>query len=558
MHFGKTCVGLVAAFVLNFAAPALSAPHAQSPAQAEGVFADWLDAAYAVSSLQAGPMTRWDRQDLAVWSVRREQKADRLKILLDRAAAGRLSAQDGRALARMRQVLADAPTTPAASTGDDSAIQCDRATNPVLDRPALSAALYGCFERYGNHISFEGHTIARTTALELLQELDSSARRKALFDALAPLWTRINAGDEPASPYRRLIGLASAEARAHGGSAIDHAAKTLGETPDQVEAQLVAMLDAWRAANPGPAVEPWDYWNHYASGVRSLDQLIPPRRIQPLSDRYYRDLGVDLNGLGVISDLGVRPGKAPVAYTDFVRIGRQGPHGWRPAAVRVSANVEHGGLFVLNEIVHEDGHAAHMMAVRARPAYFDLGDELFLEAFADVTSWSVAEPAWQRRYLGRSVDGATAQRALLASVMLDAAWGLFELRMLRDPAADPNVVWIEITSRYLNIRPHPDIAWWALRVQMVDQPGYMINYGLGAMVTADLRDRFRRKVGPFDAGNLRWYPYAADHLLKFGAAVETPQLLDDFLGRPVSIEPLLAQIARAGSARSMLNSRQEY
>jgi hypothetical protein len=40
--------------------------------------------------------------------------------------------------------------------------------------------------------------------------------------------------------------------------------------------------------------------------------------------------------------------------------------------------------------------------------------------------------------------------------------------------------------------------------------------------------------------------------------VETPQLLDDFLGRPVSIEPLLAQIARAGSARSMLNSRQEY
>ena len=51
---------------------------------------------------------------------------------------------------------------------------------------------------------------------------------------------------------------------------------------------------------------------------------------------------------------------------------------------------------------------AHMMAVRARPAFFDLGDDLFVEAFADVTSWAVADPRWQRRYLGGSVDEAAA------------------------------------------------------------------------------------------------------------------------------------------------------
>jgi oligoendopeptidase F len=233
---------------------------------------------------------------------------------------------------------------------------------------------------------------------------------------------------------------------------------------------------------------------------------------------------------------------APVAYTDFIRIGRRARGHWRPARVRVSANVERGGLFALNEIVHEDGHAVHMMAVRARPADFDLGDDLFVEAFADVTSWSVAEAAWQRRYLGRSLDPQISLRALYANVVMDVAWGLFELRLLRDPEADPNRVWTEITSRYLNISPHRGIAWWAMRVQLVDTPGYMINYGLGAILTADLRQRFREQVGDFSAGNQAWYPYASAHLLRFGATVPTQALLQRFLGRPVAIEPLLTQI----------------
>ncbi len=528
------------------AASAMAAQSEAPIAAAERRFADWLDAGYATSSLMAGPMIRIDGLDLSAWEHARDRRARRLAASLDRAAAGDLSAGDARALERMRRVLAEARSAPAASKPEETAAACDGASGEDLGRSALSAALYACFEHFGNHVRFEGRTISRTTALELFQEIDDGARRKALFDALMPLWTHINAADLPSSPYRRLIRLAAGEAAAQGASAIDRAARTVDETPDQVEAQLVAVLEAWRAANPGPAMEPWDYWFDNTSGVRPLNELIPPQRIAALCRQYYRDLGVDLAGLGVIDDLGVRPGKAPLAYTDFVRIGRKLPGGWRPALVRVSANVEHGGLFVLNEIVHEDGHAAHMMAVRARPAYFDLGDDLFLEAFADVTSWSVAEPAWQRRYLGRSVDAPAALRALFANVALDVAWGLFELRMLRDPQADPNRVWTDITERYLGIRPHPDIAWWALRVQLVDAPGYMINYGLGAIVTADLRDRFRRAIGPFDAGNPRWFSYASDHLLKYGAAIDTPELLRRFLGRRVSISPLVAQIDRIG------------
>ena len=131
--------------------------------------------------------------------------------------------------------------------------------------------------------------------------------------------------------------------------------------------------------------------------------------------------------------------------------------------------------------------------------------------------------------------------------MLDAAWALFELELLRSPDADPNVVWTRITSRYLHVVPHPELPWWALRVQLVDQPGYMINYGLGAVLTADLRRRTRDRIGVFDAGNRLWYAWSARTLLRFGNSITTPALLRRFFGRRVSDAALIAQIRRIGA-----------
>jgi len=511
---------------------------------AERDYADWLDASYAVATLRAGPATRIDGRDEAAWAALRDERAVSLGQLLPALRTAALGAGDRAALAAMERGLADAPTTPAAAAPGASAARCATAADAALGREALSQALYACFEHHGNHLEFEGRTIARTTALELLQELDSSTRRRAVFGAFAALWAALAPGAGAADPYRRLVGLAAAEYAARGRSPIADAARTVGADEREVEGWLTAVLERWRTATAGPAVEPWDYWYAHTAASRTLDAEIPPERIPALTRRYYLDLGADLDALGVQHDLAVRPGKAPLAYADFVRIGRTVDGRWRPAIARVSANVEHGGLFVLNEIVHEDGHAVHMAAVRTRPAFFDLGDDLFIEAFADVTSWSVAEPAWQRRYLGRAADERGALEALYASVVLDVAWGLFELRMLRAPASDPNVVWTEITSRYLNVVPHPELPWWALRVQLVDLPGYMINYGLGAVLTADLRHRTRAAIGPFDAGNPRWYGWTSATLLRYGRSVATPVLLRRFLGRPVSTAALLAELDR--------------
>ena len=174
----------------------------------------------------------------------------------------------------------------------------------------------------------------------------------------------------------------------------------------------------------------------------------------------------------------------------------------------------------------------------------DLGDPVFYEDFADVPSWGTYEPAWQKKYLGPSAPESDSLRALYSGVMLDVAWALFEIRLLHNPASDANAVWTEITSHYLYVVPHPELAWWAVRVQLVDAPGYMVNYGLGAVITADIRRHIQESLGPFSTGNPRWYPWITEHLLRQGMEHETSVELKEFLGRPVSPDALLADIQR--------------
>ena len=355
----------------------------------------------------------------------------------------------------------------------------------------------------------------------------------------------MNGKDQPDSPYRRMIRMTATDAeKTKNKSAIVAAADSLGVQPADVEIWLEKILDTWRQVSGDTPIEPWDY--RYVAGEtgRQLDQAISLESLQKISERYYHDLGADLQGLGVLYDFDPRLGKAPLAYTDLLRGGRMVNGVWRPAIARISANYARGGLSNMNELVHEEGHAVHFLAVRARPAFTYNDSLLFIEAFADVPSWSVYEPAWQQKYLGTSTSQNASLRNLYSGVMLDVAWALFEVRMLHKPASDPNAVWTDITSRYLHVVPHPEYSWWAVRVQLMDSPGYMVNYGLGAVITADVRHRIRQSLGPFDSGDPRWYGWISEQLLRVGGEFETADLLSRFLGRPVSPQALIEDIRR--------------
>ncbi len=432
---------------------ALLALHPLSPA-VERDYADFNDAYGAVSLIDSNPGAFPDQtyagKSRSEWQQVYVSGRSRLVHALKAIDTSKLSAEDARAVRLMRDAVAEPAPTPRSLA---PAGHCGDATQD-LPLQKLQEALYACFTELANNLEFENGQVTRVAAFDLLARMVEPQRRKSLFMAFVPLWRALNADGAASSPYRRMIGLAAAESR-RSGSPIDAAARTIGVSSAEIERWLESLLDTWRQVSGDSAVEPWDFRFENGAADRELGAAIPRAALPELNQRYYSDLGLDLAAAGVIYDLGPRPTRSSLAYTDYVRRGRVINGAWQPTITRVSASYAHGGLGPLNELVHENGHVVHMMALHTRPAFMDLGDAIFFEAFADVPSWSVYETDWQQQYLGRSASAAASLRTLYSGVLLDVAWALFDLRMLRDPHADPNQVWTRITGRYLRIKPHP-------------------------------------------------------------------------------------------------------
>jgi hypothetical protein len=538
----KTTCLLAAFLALPLAGRTAEIPSSATVAEAEAIYADLADSYGIVSAINSGLFATYQGKDRAAWERAYVEKRKELTEKLGKISASGLSPLDARALDRMNRHLRD--DFPEQFRDENAPPEhCRDAERQDLSMTALEGALHSCFTEVGNNLEFEGKRLTRVSALSMLEEINEEERRKKLFYAFEPLWNAVDGKHNATSPYRRLLPLVVSAESGHG-TRIDSAAKTIGVTSQQVEHWLEQILDTWRQVDGGEMVEPWNYGYRGGEATRLLSSVTPKDSFVPVNQRYYRDLGADLQQLGVLYDLEVRPSKAPLAYADYVTRGRLVDGKWRPTVVRISGSYATGGLGLLNELVHENGHAVHMMAIHVRPAFMDLGDALFVEAFADVPSWNTYEPDWQRKYLGQGAPEAVSLRGLFSSVMFDVAWALFECRMLQNPAVDPNAVWTEITRRYLHIVPHPELSWWAMRVQLVQMPGYMVNYGLGSVVTADLRQHTREALGPFEGGNPQWFSWTSEHLLRFGEELDTSTLLKQFLGRPVSPQALLDQIRR--------------
>jgi hypothetical protein len=538
LSLGLACCLLLALNPVGTAAGLMADSKAVSAV--EYLYADVSDANTILAAIDSGLLSSYQGKDRAAWEQLYGTGRAKLARELERLPRSGLSGGDTRAIAAMRKQMK-------AFTGGGAlfspAAKCQDAPRKDIAYAQLKAALVACFVEIGNNLSFEGGKINRVSALDLLHETSDAGRRKAVFLAFVPLWQAVNGNNEPDSPYRRMIAGAAAEA-GKNGSEVDNAARDVGIDPVEVERWLVQMLDAWRESSGNVMVEPWDFRFQAGEADRLLGTNIPRESLQPINHRYYRDLGADLEQMGTLYDLDPRPDKAALAYTEFVTHGRMVNGAWKSTVARVSAPYERGGLFVLNELVHENGHVVNITAIRNRPAFVDWPSDLFAEAFADVPAWSTYEPAWQRRYLGHEAPEQLSLRALYSVVMLDVAWSLFELRMFRTPTADPNALWTEITSRYLHIVPHAELSWWAVRVQLADLPGYMVNYGLGAILTAEMRQHISKALGAFDTGDPRWYGWLSQRLLRYGSERDTRTLMQDFLGRPVSPQAFLEQIHR--------------
>jgi hypothetical protein len=396
----------------------------------------------------------------------------------------------------------------------------------------------------------EGETQDRLSVLGALGRTESPDRRRNLFLSLEPVWRSVNRDNGPASPYRQLI---AREVKERGRAAPPAAeqARASGVPPDSLERWLRRVLETWREVTPDSLIEPWDWFYQAGLTSRRLSPLIPLERLTSLNRQVYQSLGADIERLGVRYDLEPREGKTPVAYSTFGGRPRFINGGWRAGEPWVFATYRTGGLDNLNELLHETGHAVHIAAIRTRPAFSDWPDsDPFTEAVADFVALDVYEPAWQQHWLGDSVPLADGLRSRYGGVVLDVAWALFEMRMQRDPGADPNQVWTTLTRDYLRIRPHPELSWWAMRGQLVDAPGYMMNYAAGSILIAAIRARTRAVHGSFVTGDLTWYRWVAPRLYRFGLERPTREVIEEFLGGPVSPRALLEDMKRMAAPSS--------
>ena len=129
--------------------------------------------------------------------------------------------------------------------------------------------------------------------------------------------------------------------------------------------------------------------------------------------------------------------------------------------------------------------------------------------------------------------------------MLDVCWALFEIELHRDPDRRPNDVWTEITTEGLGVEPHPEWSWWAIRGQLIDLPGYMANYALSAIVAAAVRHGSREVRGPWWDGRpglVRLHVRSGSS--RPGRRARPRELLEAFLGGPLTADPLLADLRR--------------
>jgi hypothetical protein len=85
-----------------------------------------------------------------------------------------------------------------------------------------------------------------------------------------------------------------------------------------------------------------------------------------------------------------------------------------------------------------------------------------------------------------------------------------------------------------------------MRGQLVDAPGYMMNYAAGSILIAAIRARTRALHGSFVTGDPSWYRWIAPRLFRFGLERPSRDVIEEFLGGPVTPAAILADIQRMG------------
>ena len=404
-------------------------------------------------------------------------------------------------------------------------------------------------------IRFGGETLDRLTVLaRLATEADRTARR-ALFESLAPVWRVVDGDGGDASPYRRLL-RASAARWASDGSPIEANAVALG-----LRAR-VARGDAPRRSwlrggrSSGRAAS-----SRGTTGTRSgrprvgSSRSCRPTGCSSVNRRYLAALGADPRELGIAYDVLPRPGRPPVPVAFTLGMGAwaadQPPTGpWTPRPPWVFATYAEGGLGNLARAAPRERPCAPRGRDPDAPGIPRLPGRRAPRSSRGRPMSSAGTSTSRPGSVAGSARPRSHARRVLEPVRRGHARRL--LGALRDRAAPPPGAPPERRlDRGDGRRPRRRAA---PGVVVVGDPRPADRRpGLSGQLRAvgDRRGRRpgtdrSRSAGRGSTGDPGWYRFVADALFAPGASRPPADLLETFLGGPLTAEPLLADLRRGG------------
>jgi peptidyl-dipeptidase A len=257
-----------------------------------------------------------------------------------------------------------------------------------------------------------------------------------------------------------------------------------------------AVLDQRLAKRFGIAptdVRPWHMADPFfqqapASEVR-LDAFYVSKPLEPLAERFFTSIGLDVRDVLARSDLYEKPGKCQHAFCTAID---------RDGDIRVLCNLRSDEKW-MGTLLHELGHAAYDRYVDPELPWLLRGHAHIMstEASAMLFGRLSRNAAWLERYAGVPGDearrmGAAARESVRIQLLVATRWILVMCHMERalyaDPEQDLNTLWWDLVERF-QLLPRPEgrsAPDWASKIHFSVAPVYYHNYLLGEMTASQL------------------------------------------------------------------------
>lgn len=364
--------------------------------------------------------------------------------------------------------------------------------------------------------SINGKKATSNDILKVLKESDDSNSRRRVWEAGKQV------GQLVVDDLITLVKLRNEAANSLGYSTYYAMSMDLNE---QDEAEIVRIFDELEVLSREPFqaakdevdrrlasrygigtddMRPWHYEDPFFQEAPrvfdiDLDRYYRGHRILDLVSRFYRGIGLEVDGILARSDLYEKPGKDQHAFcTDIDRKGD----------IRILANIKDDETWT-GTMLHELGHAVHDRYIDPDLPYL-LRQEAHIfttEAIAMLFGRLSKHPDWIQDTMAISDEEKERitddlLRSLRLQQLIFARWSQvmmrFERQLYLDPDRNLSRLWWDLAGQYQSLAPPDDCDFphWASKTHIVTSPVYYHNYLLGELLASQLGDYIMRNVLP--------------------------------------------------------------